>query len=158
MQRRLLPVLVCVLALSLSSFAQKKSARKMASGPAPDKALMQRIWDGWDTLDASKQTQFYAQGAHTFFDIAPLKYASWDEYQQGVSKELADYKAATFTVNDDAQIHPAGEYTWGTATVKSDMTQKSGKRELGTFRWTVIWQKLDGKWLIVREHVSEPLQ
>ena len=29
---------------------------------------------------------------------------------------------------------------------------------MGDFRWTVIWQKEDGKWLIVHEHVSAPLQ
>jgi ketosteroid isomerase-like protein len=61
-------------------------------------------------------------------------------------------------VNDDAQIHGAGEYAWGTATLKSDMTQKSGKRELATFRWTVVFEKQDGKWLIVHEHVSVPSQ
>jgi len=38
------------------------------------------------------------------------------------------------------------------------MTQKSGKQEMGAFRWTVVWQKEDGKWLIVHEHVSAPLQ
>ena len=38
------------------------------------------------------------------------------------------------------------------------MTRKSGKRELATLRWTVVFGKQDGKWLIVHEHVSEPLQ
>jgi len=34
---------------------------------------------------------------------------------------------------------------------------KSGKREMGTFRWTVVFEKQNGKWLIVHEHVSAPL-
>ena len=38
------------------------------------------------------------------------------------------------------------------------MTTKGGKVEMGNFRWTVIWENQDGKWLIVHEHVSEPLQ
>jgi ketosteroid isomerase-like protein len=29
---------------------------------------------------------------------------------------------------------------------------------MGAFRWTVVWQKEDGKWLIVHDHTSEPLQ
>jgi ketosteroid isomerase-like protein len=36
------------------------------------------------------------------------------------------------------------------------MTQKSGKREMATFRWTAVFEKQDGKWVIVHEHVSEP--
>ena len=119
---------------------------------------MQTIWSGWATLNPANVAQYYAAGPHTFFDIVPLKYASWDEYQKGVTGVLAGYTAATCTVNDDAEIHNAGTLAWGTATVKYDMTQKSAKHDMGNFRWTVVWQKQGGKWLIVHEHVSEPLQ
>jgi len=156
MIKRTFTLSLCILALALSAFAQK-SSKKMSEAGAPDKALMQKIWDGWATLDPANVAQFYAPGDHTFFDITPLKYNSWDEYQKGVVGVLAGYKAAIFTVNDDAQIHNAGQVIWGTATIKSDMTEKSGKRDMGAFRWTVIWQKEDGKWLIVHEHISAPL-
>ena len=156
---RHLTVLSTVLALaSLLSFAQTKKAAAKSSGPAPDKALLQKIWDGWSTLDVSKVTDFYASGPHTFFDIAPLKYSSWDEYQKNVVNVLAGFKTAKFSVNDDAELHPAGNYTWATATVKEDATMKSGKREMSNFRWTVVFEKQGGKWLIVHEHVSAPLQ
>jgi hypothetical protein len=29
---------------------------------------------------------------------------------------------------------------------------------MGNFRWTVVLENQDGKWLTVHEHVSEPLQ
>jgi len=140
--------------LAQYGFAQKRTKVSAASG-AVDKAYLQRIWDGWATLDAAGQKQYYAQGPHVFFDVSPLKYGSWDEYQSTVSKELAEYKAARFTVNDDAQIHKSGDAYRVTATVASDMTQKSGKREMATFRWTAVFESQDGKWLIVHEHVSE---
>lgn len=145
--------------IAIPGFVQTGFAQngKKASGAGPvDKAYLQKIWDGWGTLDAAGQKQFYAQGARVFFDISPLKYGSWDEYQSTVSKELAEYKAARFTVNDDAEIHKSGEAYWITATVASDMTQKSGKREMATFRWTAVFENRDGKWLMVHEHVSEP--
>ncbi len=158
--KRLLPFSLCVLALALSGFAQvkKPSMKKSAAGAAPDKAYMQKIWDGWSTLDTANVAKFYATGPHTFFDIAPLKYGSWDEYQAGVKGVLAGYKSAKFTVNDDAAVHPQADVVWGTATVKEEMTTKAGKIEMGNFRWTVIWANEDGKWLIVHEHVSVPLQ
>ena len=149
----LVALLIC---LTVAGWAQKTA--KPSAGGAVDKAYLQKIWDGWATLDATGQKQFYAQGPHVFFDIAPLKYASWDEYEAGVTKELAGYKAAKFRVNDDLRIHRAGETYWITATVASDLTTKGGKREMATFRWTAVFEKHEGKWLIVHEQVSEPVQ
>ncbi len=158
--KRLLTVSLCLLAVTLCGFAQtKKSTMKKASaGPAPDKAMLQKVWDGWSTLDPANTAKYYATGTHTFFDIAPLKYNSWDEYEKGVKGVLAGYKSAKFTVNDDAAIHPQGDVVWATATIHEEMTAKGGKVEMGNFRWTVIWENEDGKWLIVHEHVSAPLQ
>jgi ketosteroid isomerase-like protein len=155
MRNRLITLIVCLLAVSAVS--QTKSAKKMMAPGAPDRALMEKIWAGWSTLNTDNVAGFYAKGPHTFYDIAPLKYASWNEYADGVKKELGDYKTAACTVNDDSQIHPAGDVVWGSATVKCDMTRSSGKRELSQFRWTVIWQKEGGQWLIVHEHVSSPI-
>jgi ketosteroid isomerase-like protein len=147
-------MLVCLLSLSFCALAAPKPAAKSGG---PDKAYMQKIWDGWATLDTANVAQYYASGDRTFFDITPVKYNSWQEYQEGVKKVLAGYKAATLTVNDDAVVHPHGDLVWATATIKTDMTEQSGKRDMGAFRWTVVWEKQDGKWLIVHEHVSEPL-
>ena len=153
---RRIALAVVVVCLAVSGFGQKSA--KASAGGAVDRAYLQKIWDGWAGLDASKQKEFYAQGPHVFFDIAPLKYGSWDEYEAGVTKELGDYKAATFRVNDDLQIHKAGDAYWVTSTIASDMTKKSGKREMGKFRWTAVFEKKDGKWLIVHEHVSAPME
>jgi ketosteroid isomerase-like protein len=152
----LLTLFTVLLMFTAGSVAQpKKSAAKTSGGP--DKALLQKIWDGWSTLDPANTAQYYAQGPHTFFDIAPLKYSSWDEYQKGVVNVLADFKSAKLTVNDDAEIHTIGDHAWGYSTVKEDAVMKSGKREMGTFRWTFVFEKQGGKWLLVHEHISEPL-
>ncbi|MGA8438021.1 MAG: nuclear transport factor 2 family protein [Candidatus Sulfotelmatobacter sp.] len=157
---RILAAALCGLAVTLFSIAEapKPTAKKSAAEPAPDSAYMQKIWDGWATLDTANVAKFYARGPHTFFDIAPLKYDSWDAYEKGVKDVISGYKSAKFTVNDDAAIHPHGDLVWGTATVKEEMTTKAGKLEMGNFRWTVVWEHQEGKWLIVHEHVSAPLQ
>ena len=148
-----------ILAVACSALTSPISAKEMTAGKAaaPDKAHLQKIWDGWATLDPTNVAQFYASGPHTFFDIAPLKYSSWDEYQKGVRQVLADFQSAKFTVND-AELHPAGNYVWGTATIKEEMTHKNGKVDTGNFRWTVVFAKQGGKWLVVHEHVSVPAQ
>jgi ketosteroid isomerase-like protein len=151
-------VSLCLLSLTLNALAQTKNPMKKSAGPAPDKAFMQKVWDGWATLDPANVAQYYATGPHTFFDIAPLKYNSWDEYQSGAKALLAGFQSAKFTVNDDATFHADGGVVWATATVKEEMTEKSGKVDMGTFRYTVVWQNESGKWLIVHEHVSAPVQ
>lgn len=159
MLKRALAVSLCLLALALAGSAQmKKSSMKKAAGPTPDKAYLQKIWDGWSTLDPANVAQFYAAGTHTFYDIAPLKYGSWDEYENGVKGVLAGYKSAKFTVNDDAAIHAHGDLVWATATIAEQMTSTAGKVEMGNFRWTVVFENQDGKWLIVHEHVSEAIE
>ena len=149
-------VLIIVAMAIAFALASTHAVSKDVKGP--DKAYLQKIWDGWSTLDTANVAEFYASGPHTFFDIAPLKYSSWEEYQKGVSKELADYKSAKFTVNEDADLHPAGNEAWGTATVKYEMTHKNGKVDMGNMRWTVVFAREGGKWLIVHEHVSVPME
>jgi len=151
-------MIVLLLSLSLIASAQTKKAAKTSAPAAPDKAYLQKIWDGWSTLDPANTAKLYATGPHTFYDIAPLKYNSWDEYRKGVTAVVGNYKSAKFTVNDDVEIHPHGDLAWVTATVASEMTTNAGKIEMGNFRWTAIFENQDGKWLIVHEHVSAPLQ
>jgi ketosteroid isomerase-like protein len=155
MPKRLLTVLMCVLVLSFASLAaSKKSA---AASGAPDKAYLEKLMAGWSSGDPANMAQYYDQGTYTFFDIAPLRYSNWAEYQKGVTELLKGYKSLKLTLNDDAQIHTEGNLTWADATIKEDAVTVAGKHELATLRWTVIFQKEGGKWLIVHEHTSAPL-
>jgi ketosteroid isomerase-like protein len=157
MPKRLLTVALCLLTLTLSA-QTKKSPMKAPAGPVPDKAYLQKIWDGWSTLNPDNVAQFYATGPHTFYDIAPLKYSNWDDYAKGARNLVSNYKSARFDLNDDVEIHPHGDLVWATATVKDQMTTTAGKVEMGNFRWTVIFENESGKWQIVHEHISAPLQ
>jgi ketosteroid isomerase-like protein len=161
MRKRSLIVLIAMLVLGLSVLAQagRPGKKKVSSGPVPDKAFMQTIMDAWSTLDTKKVAPYYAQGpGHVFYDVTPVKYNGWDEYAAGVAPVAADLKSITLTVNEDADVHPHGDVVWGNATVKGDFVHKSGKRDLTTYRWTVIWEKKDGKWVIVHDHFSAPTQ
>lgn len=151
-------MITVVLMTSLMASAQTKKVQKASAAGPPDRAYLQKIWDGWGTLDSSHVAQYYANGPHTYYDIAPLKYGSFDEYEKGSTAILAGYKSAKFTLNDDLAIHPHGDLVWVTATVAEEMTTKAGKVEMGNFRWTGILENQDGKWLVVHEHVSAPLQ
>jgi ketosteroid isomerase-like protein len=165
--KRLSLVLFAVFALTLCGFAQEKTApkkkeakpaaHKMAGG-GPDLAYLQKAWDAWGTMDTKNVAPYYVSGAGTFFDVAPLKYSSFEEYQAGAQGFFKDLKSVKFTVNDDAKVHGEGNWAWSTATVKEEATTKSGKHEMSTFRWTAIFEKTGDKWLITHEHISAPAQ
>jgi ketosteroid isomerase-like protein len=157
--RRFAVISLCVFALTFSAASQtKKSATKNSSPAPPDKAFLQKIWDGWGTLNPDNVVKYYATGPNTFFDIAPLKYSSWDEYEKGSKALIAEYKSAKFTLNDDTTVHPEGNLAWITATVAFEMTHQSGKVDMGNMRWTAILENQNRKWMIVHEHVSVPMQ
>jgi ketosteroid isomerase-like protein len=124
----------------------------------PDKAYLQKILDGWNAMNVPNMAHYYDQGDYNFFDIAPLKYNNWAEYQKGVTELLKGFKNLKLTLNDDTQIHTDGNLTWSTTTVKQDAVTTAGKHEMATLRWTLIFEKQSGKWMIVHEHMSEPLQ
>ena len=157
MQLRKLFNLFAMLLALLALMPRAQAGAGEATATRLDKAYLQKIWSGWDTLDASHQTQFYAQGPHVFFDEAPLKYDSWNQFETGVAKILTSIQSATFTVNNDVQIHPTGgNVVWATATISQHALLKDGSRDNATLRWTVVFEKQNGRWLIVHEHVSRP--
>jgi ketosteroid isomerase-like protein len=161
-----LPV-ICILAIALPLAAQsaaapaaKAGAPKSAAAAPVDKAYLQSIWDGWSSADIEKQGQFYVQGPdHLFFDVAPLKYNSWEEYKAAVAPSLKDSPKVTYTLNPDIQIHPAGNVTWVDGTLEMGGTTAQGEKQSISLRWTaVLEQQADGRWLIAHEHVSAPAE
>jgi ketosteroid isomerase-like protein len=158
MLKRVLAVLMCVLVLSFAALAASKHKKKAPAPTAPDKAYLQKLLDDWCKMHPADMAQYYDQGQYNFFDITPVKYSNWAEYEKGVGEVLKGYKSAKLTLNDDAQIHTDGNLTWTSSTVKEDAVTTAGKHEMATLRWTLIFEKQAGKWMIVHEHMSEPLQ
>lgn len=129
----------------------------IAAQSAPDKALMQQILDAWGTLDPGKSQVYYSKNPdNVYFDIAPLKYNGWSEYEKGVKELFAGFNSLKMTVNDDAKVHHKGNQAWGTATFHMEAALKDGAKQSADGRWTAVWEKQGGKWLIIHEHVSLP--
>jgi ketosteroid isomerase-like protein len=111
-------------------------------------------------LDPHAATKYYNQSPEDVFfdDAGGVKFVGWQAYEDGLRKVMASEQQAKWTVNNDAVIHAAGEYAWGAATVHAEYVAKDGSRQIMEERWTLIWAKRDGKWLVVHEHFSAPPQ
>jgi ketosteroid isomerase-like protein len=131
----------------------------LAAKDAPDKALAQKVYDAWSTLDVNNAKQYYDTSSdNAFFDIEPLKYNNWKEYESGVANLLKNFKTGKLTINDDFKAHPvSGKMAWSTSTIRMEATDTNGKSQTADLRWTAIWENKGGKWLITHEHVSAPM-
>ena len=152
--RMILLVAALLLITSSSALAKDKDKNKNDL-----RAYVQQLYDAWGTLDPSKAAPFYAQDDNlAFYDVAPMKYRGWPEYAAGVPKQFADYSAGKFTVGDDFQSRQKGDIAWTATSWRAELTKKDGTKQNLEGRHTLVLEKRAGKWLIVHEHMSVPMQ
>ena len=125
-----------------------------------NKKLVESYYAAWNTLNTDNPARFYAKDANlVFFDVAPLKYKNWTAYKRGVQRDLFDQMSAgKLTPNNDLKITRRGDVAWMTLTFHLSLTMKTDAVMELDCRHTAIWAKRRGKWLIVHEHVSTPIQ
>jgi len=132
---------------------------KSAPDSPPDRARLQQVIDAWATLDPSNAAVYYAKDAGlAFYDIAPLKYTGWTEYENGTREMFKTMQSLSFKVNDDAQVHRVGDIAWSAATLEGKAVMRDGSQMPLHARWTTVWEKRGNQWLIVHDHFSAPLE
>ena len=123
------------------------------------RALEERFTAAVNTKDVDAIMKVYAPGADLFvFDISvPRQYVGWDAYKKDWQDFLAQYPGPVkFTISDLSIV------TDGKIAYSHSIQSLSGKGADGspmdlTVRVTDVYRKIDGKWLIVQEHVSVPI-
>lgn len=151
--RRIAPVVLVAIGIAVTV----ASLRGGAAQPGDLVPLVTNYWQAWEKgPDAA--APLYAKDAElVFYDLEPLKYTSWAQYQAGVGPNiLAKFESLKFTVNDDVTSTLRGNVGWTTATVRGDGTLKGGSPVHVVIRHTAIWEKRGNTWVIVHEHVSVP--
>ncbi len=150
----------CAIAQDTGAKAKHPAAKttKSAKAEVPDRAFMQRIWDAWTTMDPAKAAPFYSKDPeNVYYDLTPLKYQGWAEYEKGVANLLKEFKSLKFVVGNDARVWSRDDGALGTATLHAEIVNADGSPATMELRWTVVWHRESGHWLIVHEHVSAPL-
>jgi ketosteroid isomerase-like protein len=120
--------------------------------------LLTEYYKAWNTLNVSNPAKYYSQQPGLiFYDIAPLQYKGWKEYQAGVSKLFQGFTSFQLIPNKDINVTRRGKVAWTTMTLHVSGKQKDGKPMELEARHTAIWEKTKSKWVIVHEHISAPL-
>lgn len=143
----------------LQTLGQSPAKSSAASSTQKEfQALINRYYAAWNTGDPKKAAPLYAKDPDlVFYDITPLKYTGWAEYEKGVRAVLESFSTAKFTPHDDLRVTRRGTIAWTTVTWHLSGKKKTGEAVEMDGRHTVIWELRGGHWLIVHEHFSAPL-
>jgi ketosteroid isomerase-like protein len=146
------------LAGALLTFVGARAQQK-----ATDDATFRKLTDNyclaWSTGNADAPAKFYAKESNlVFYDVAPFAYHGWKEYQAGVQKEfLESAESIKLTAGKELKVTRRGMIAWTTVPMHLTEETKDGKTADLDLRYTGIWEKRGGSWMLVHEHLSTPL-
>jgi len=122
-------------------------------------ALETRFHDAFIAKDVNALMEVYAPGTRLFvFDVAPPRqHVGWQDYKKDWQELFAAFPGpATFSISD-LDITVVGPIAYGHSIQTAQFTGKDGSKIDLVVRVTDVYRKLKGKWLIVQEHVSVPV-
>ena len=134
-----------------------------AASPSPDEAairkLEQQFMTAFNAKDVDKIMAAYAPGNELFvFDVGtPRQHAGWADYKKDWEQIFAANPGPIHVEMSDLAITVAGPVAYGHSIQGGYWTDKDGKRLEIVVRVSDVYRKQRGKWLIVQEHVSVPV-
>jgi uncharacterized protein (TIGR02246 family) len=123
------------------------------------RALEDQFAAAANAKDLDAIMKVYVPGNDLFvFDVgAPRQHVGWDDYKKDWHDFLAMLPGPIkFTVSD-LSVTTDGKIAYGHNIQHLTGTMTDGSPADMTVRVTDVYRKIDGKWLIVQEHVSVPI-
>lgn len=133
-------------------------------GKSDDKAEIKAQMDGWlaafKAKDSTKVMSFYGPGDPVLaFDVVPPRqYATADAYKKDYEELFKAFDGPFNAEINDLSITTNGsDMAYGHSIDHLAGKTPDGKQLDFTVRVTDVYRKIGGKWLIVHEHVSVPV-
>jgi ketosteroid isomerase-like protein len=137
---------------------------KVAPWPVNEKAqieaLEKRYVDAFNARNVDKLMECYSHDQNFFaFDIVPPRqFEGWDAYQKAFEGIFADYPGPVSMTMSEVHVTTDGRLAFGRNMQSGYLTTPDGKKFPFAIRVTDGYRKIDGKWYIVLEHVSVPVE
>jgi ketosteroid isomerase-like protein len=150
-------------ALSIAILVSANAAAGDQTATDADKAAIQALEDtyneGFNSKDVDKVMSVYAPGKQLFvFDVVPPReYTSWEAYKKDFVELFSAFPGPMKNTISEQTIHIVGSVAYGHNIQTSEFTGKDGTTVKIVDRTTDIYRKMHGKWLIVEEHNSVPV-
>jgi ketosteroid isomerase-like protein len=123
------------------------------------RALEDQFTAAFSAKDLDAIMKVYMPGNDLFvFDLGvPRQHVGWEDYKKDWQEFLAMMTGPTKLDISDLSVTTDGQIGYGHNIQHVKWTAADGKPMEITARLTDVYRKIDGKWLIVQEHVSVPL-
>jgi ketosteroid isomerase-like protein len=138
--------------------AAPAAAKPAMSDKAQIEALERGFMAAFSAKNVNRIMSYYDRGGLFVFDVStPRDHPSWVSYK----KDWEDFAAenpgpASFKISDLA-ITVSGDVAYSHSIQGGYTTGKDGKQKPLVVRVTDVYRKIGGRWLIVQEHVSVPI-
>ena len=153
----------CVMAglCALATFGanQRAQAQTQSKDEQEIRALEDKFAAAFIAKDVDAIMKFYVPGNELFvFDVGlPRQHVGWEDYKKDWQDFLAGFKGPIHFDLSDLSVTSDGKIAYGHNIQHVTATATDGSPIDFTVRVTDVYRKIDGKWLIVQEHVSVPL-
>jgi len=154
---------VCLPAVLFALCAIAAGPRPLAaqSKSAADQAAIQALYTQWNDAfnkkDVDAVMAVYAPDVFVFDAIPPREYPSWDAYKKDWQGLFTTFPGPIASSVSELNIVVAGPVAYTHYIDDGTMTDKDGVQHHMVVRTTDVLRKSHGKWLIVQEHVSFPV-
>lgn len=144
-------------AIALSVFAQQSIAKE--SDEAQIRAMEAALIKGFAAKDLDKGLAGYVQDETLFiFDaIPPRQYVGIKAWRADNENFIAMFQGPLKVEMSDLSVTANGKLGFGHNIQRFIGTDKAGKPIDLTFRVSDGYKKINGKWMIVEEHLSFPV-
>lgn len=161
--RKFCVLLFCLLMVfsAASAFAQNKGGQS-SGGKDKDKAqieaLFQRYLKAFNARDVNAIMAEYSSADLFVFDVVPPReFPSWDAYKKDFEGLFGAFPGPVENKLSDLSITTSGTMAFAHNIQTVAFTAKDGSKFNVVVRVSDVLRKMNGKWLIVHEHVSVPV-
>lgn len=152
---------ICTLVVAvLIAVAPGQTSKNSGAGDeAAIRALEQNFAQAVKAKDVDKIMSVYEHSPKlVIFDvIPPREYVGWDAYKKDWQGFLGTFSGPiTFQISG-LNVTAVGELGYGYSFQRVAGKSTDGSAVDMTVRVTDVYRKIDGKWLVVHEHISVPV-
>jgi ketosteroid isomerase-like protein len=148
-----------VLLMVMGSCQMSADPTPVSQGDSVAESMRQfanEIMAAYERRDTAALKNLYAkQPDALFFWERQMKY-SWPQIDRTIDA-LASQVAKIKLTTTDFRAGGSGQAGWFAATFHAERVTPEGKEISSDGRWTVVAEKIEGRWQIVHEHTSFPL-
>jgi len=128
---------------------------------ANDEVEIRKVWDRWAKAfrahDINGIMSLYAPKVIAYDIVPPLQYVGKDAYRRDYEEFLAQYEGPIETEFRSVSIVAGNNVAFIHSLERISGTLKSGQKSEVWVRATRGLRKINGKWLIVHDHISLPV-